>query len=48
MDPLGHGESEKSHDAADYSQDQLVAHTLAVLDAEDIEAASIWGSPEAG
>jgi pimeloyl-ACP methyl ester carboxylesterase len=48
IDPLGHGESDKPHDPAHYRANQLVAHTVAVLDAEGIDSAGLWGFSRGG
>jgi pimeloyl-ACP methyl ester carboxylesterase len=48
MDPLGHGESDKPHDPAHYRADQLAAHTVAVLDAEGVDSAGLWGFSRGG
>lgn len=43
VDPLGHGESDKPHDAASYRQVDLATDLLAVLDAEGVDRAHMWG-----
>jgi pimeloyl-ACP methyl ester carboxylesterase len=48
VDPLGHGESGKPHDPAEYSSEQLSGHTVAVLDAEGISSACLWGYSRGG
>lgn len=48
IDPLGHGDSSRSHDEADYTSDNVVGHVTAVLDAESIDRAHIWGFSRGG
>lgn len=48
LDPLGHGQSSKPHHTVDYTKDRLVDHVLAVLDAEAIETATLWGYSRGG
>jgi pimeloyl-ACP methyl ester carboxylesterase len=43
IDRLGHGESDKPHDAALYEERLIVADLVAVLDAEGIDRATMWG-----
>lgn len=43
VDPLGFGTSDKPHDPAAYTFDARVDHLLAVLDAEQVEQAIMWG-----
>ena len=43
VDQLGFGQSDKPHDATAYGLDNQVADLVAVLDAEDIDRAVIWG-----
>jgi pimeloyl-ACP methyl ester carboxylesterase len=43
VDPLGFGRSDKPHDPAAYGFDSRVDHLLAVLDAEEVERAVMWG-----
>jgi pimeloyl-ACP methyl ester carboxylesterase len=43
VDPLGFGWSDKPHDPEVYGFDARVDHLLAVLDAEDVERAVMWG-----
>lgn len=43
IDPLGFGRSDRPHDARAYSFDRRVEHCDAVLDAEGIETAHVWG-----
>ncbi len=48
VDPLGHGQSEKPHDADAYAPADVTADILAVLDAEELEQASVWGYSRGG
>jgi len=48
IDPLGHGKSDKPHDAGAYHEDDLAADVIAVLDAECIGAAPLWGYSKGG
>ena len=43
VDPLGFGRSDKPHDPGAYTFDARVDHLLAVLDAEGIDRAAMWG-----
>jgi pimeloyl-ACP methyl ester carboxylesterase len=43
VDPLGHGDSDKPHEPEAYSVRRLAAHSRAVLDAEEVESAIVWG-----
>ncbi|WDZ94708.1 alpha/beta hydrolase [Herbaspirillum sp. WKF16] len=43
FDALGHGQSDKPHDSAAYSQQQRCRDALAVLDALDVERAHFFG-----
>ena len=43
VDPLGHGESDKPHDPSAYSWSACARHVLAVLDAENVDHAALWG-----
>jgi pimeloyl-ACP methyl ester carboxylesterase len=42
-DHLGHGESDKPHDPAAYGPANLAADALAVMDAEGVQQAHVWG-----
>ncbi|MEM7285028.1 MAG: alpha/beta hydrolase [Actinomycetota bacterium] len=42
-DPLGHGESDKPHEPDAYRWPRVVHDVIAVLDAESIERALVWG-----
>lgn len=48
IDPLGHGKSSRSTDAADYSADRVVAHVVGVLDELGIDRAAIMGFSRGG
>jgi pimeloyl-ACP methyl ester carboxylesterase len=43
VDPLGHGQSDRPHDDAEYAESLLVADICAVLDALGIASAHLWG-----
>lgn len=43
LDPLGHGKSDKPHDAAPYRSPAVCADVIAVMDAESIDRAVLWG-----
>ncbi|MFA5786617.1 MAG: alpha/beta fold hydrolase [Actinomycetota bacterium] len=43
VDPLGHGESDKPHDAEAYRAPDVAADVIAVLDAAGVERAALWG-----
>lgn len=42
-DLLGHGDSDKPHDPDAYGNPNIAADVLAILDAEDVRAAHLWG-----
>lgn len=42
-DLLGHGDSDKPHDPGAYGNPNIAADVLAILDAEDVSAAHLWG-----
>lgn len=42
-DLLGHGDSDKPHDPAAYGNPNIAADVLAILDAEHVDAAHVWG-----
>lgn len=48
IDPLGHGQSHRSHDPVDYTIDAVVSHAIAVLDAEGVEQAPFVGFSRGG
>ena len=43
VDPLGHGDSAKPHESAAYHADEIAADLVAVLDAESVSTAVVWG-----
>lgn len=43
IDRLDHGGSDKPHDAAEYQEQLIVSDIVAVLDAESIDRALVWG-----
>jgi pimeloyl-ACP methyl ester carboxylesterase len=43
VDRLGHGESDKPHDPAQYLEHLIVSDIVAVLDAEKVDRALVWG-----
>jgi pimeloyl-ACP methyl ester carboxylesterase len=43
IDRLGHGESDKPHDSLEYLEPLIVSDIVAVLDAEQVERALVWG-----
>ncbi len=48
VDPLGHGFSDKPHAPDAYEATGVIADLVAVLDAADIEQASLWGYSRGG
>ncbi|MGI9184803.1 MAG: alpha/beta fold hydrolase [Solirubrobacteraceae bacterium] len=48
VDPLGHGLSDKPHAPDAYAAEGVIADLLAVLDAADIEQATVWGYSRGG
>ena len=48
VDPLGHGRSDKPHDPDAYAAGGVTADLLAVLDAEELERATVWGYSRGG
>jgi pimeloyl-ACP methyl ester carboxylesterase len=44
IDLRGHGLSDKPHEPAAYGETQRVGDILAVLDAEGVQTAHVWGS----
>jgi len=48
VDPLGHGLSEKPHSPDAYDAAGVAADLVAVLDAEGIERATVWGYSRGG
>ncbi len=43
VDPLGHGRSDKPHDAEAYRAPGVAADLIAVMDAAGVERAALWG-----
>jgi pimeloyl-ACP methyl ester carboxylesterase len=43
IDPRGQGQSDAPHERAAYSAERRVGDVLAVLDAEEVERAHVWG-----
>lgn len=48
VDPLGHGASDKPHDADSYAAAGVTADLVAVLDAEKVDRATVWGYSRGG
>ncbi|MDZ4269529.1 MAG: alpha/beta hydrolase, partial [Mycobacterium sp.] len=48
VDPLGHGNSDGPHDADSYTAAGVTADLIAVLDAEGVERATVWGYSRGG
>ncbi|MCV7152466.1 alpha/beta fold hydrolase [Mycolicibacterium pyrenivorans] len=48
VDPLGHGGSDRPHDADSYTVDGVTADLCAVLDAEGAARATVWGYSRGG
>ncbi|MGZ8803066.1 MAG: alpha/beta fold hydrolase [Mycobacterium sp.] len=48
VDPLGHGASDRPHDADFYTAAGVTADLVAVLDAEGVERATVWGYSRGG
>jgi pimeloyl-ACP methyl ester carboxylesterase len=48
VDPLGHGYSDSPRDAGAYQAAGVTADLVAVLDAEGVESATIWGYSRGG
>lgn len=48
IDPLGHGASDTPHDADSYGVAGVTADLLAVLDAEGVDRATVWGYSRGG
>ena len=48
VDPLGHGASDVPHDADSYDAAGVTADLVAVLDAEGIDRATVWGYSRGG
>jgi pimeloyl-ACP methyl ester carboxylesterase len=43
IDMRGHGQSDKPHEPEDYGETQRVGDILAILDAEGVQRAHVWG-----
>jgi pimeloyl-ACP methyl ester carboxylesterase len=43
VDPLGHGQSDKPHEAEPYRSPGVAADVVAVLDAAGVDRAALWG-----
>lgn len=48
VDPLGHGDSDKPHDPDAYEAAGVTDDLVAVLDAEGVEKATVWGYSRGG
>jgi pimeloyl-ACP methyl ester carboxylesterase len=48
IDPLGHGASDKPHDTDSYDAAGVTADLVAVMDAEDVDHAALWGYSRGG
>lgn len=48
VDPLGHGASDTPHDADSYEAAGVTADLVAVLDAEGVDRATVWGYSRGG
>jgi hypothetical protein len=48
IDPFGHGLSERPHSPDDYDAAGVTADLVAVLDAEKVERATVWGYSRGG
>ena len=48
IDPLGHGASDTPHDADSYEVAGVTADLVAVLDAEGVDSATVWGYSRGG
>ena len=48
IDPLGHGASDTPHDAGSYRAAGVTADLVAVLDAEGVDSATVWGYSRGG
>jgi pimeloyl-ACP methyl ester carboxylesterase len=48
IDPLGHGASDTPHDADSYAAAGVTADLVAVLDAEGVDRATVWGYSRGG
>jgi len=48
VDPLGHGDSDLPHDPDAYDPAGVAADLIAVMDAEDVNRATVWGYSRGG
>jgi pimeloyl-ACP methyl ester carboxylesterase len=48
IDPLGHGASDAPHDADSYEAAGVTSDLVAVLDAEGVDSATVWGYSRGG
>src|SRR6478672_3559461 len=48
IDPLGHGVSDTPHDADSYEAAGVTSDLVAVLDAEGVDSATVWGYSRGG
>ncbi len=48
IDPLGHGASDAPHDADSYEAAGVTSDLVAVLDAETVDSATVWGYSRGG
>lgn len=48
IDPLGHGASDAPHDADSYQAEGVTSDVVAVLDAEGVDSATVWGYSRGG
>ena len=48
IDPLGHGKSDTPHDADSFEAAGVTADLIAVLDAEGVDSATVWGYSRGG
>jgi pimeloyl-ACP methyl ester carboxylesterase len=48
IDPLGHGASDAPHDADSYTAAGVTSDLVAVLDAEGVDRATVWGYSRGG
>src|SRR4029078_13714453 len=48
VDPLGHGHSDGPHDPSAYTAAGVTPDIVAVLDAEGVERATVWGYSRGG
>jgi pimeloyl-ACP methyl ester carboxylesterase len=48
VDPLGHGDSDAPHDPDAYEAAGVTKDLVAVLDAEEVDTATVWGYSRGG